>query len=184
MLAKRALCTLVTAAGACAMAGGAGSAATAAAGADGPPTPVLAGDESTFGESPPPAVTGDGRFVQNVPVDVPSFHGIEPSVGLVYDSRQGDGIAGRGWRLSGDSVVQRLARGRGAPGMDASDDFLLDGERLIPCAAQQIKGPSCTTGGTHSTERESYRRIGREGRDWVVSDTDGTRSTYESWPGT
>jgi Salmonella virulence plasmid 65kDa B protein len=149
----------------------------------GPVTPVMAGDASTFGESPPPEVTDDGRFEQRIPVQVPSFHGLEPSVALVYDSREGDGIAGRGWRLSGDSFVRRFSHSRGAPRMDRSDDFLLDDERLIRCSQQRVKGISCMTGGTHSTERETFRRITRTGSSWLVWDRDGTRSEYVSWPG-
>ncbi|GAA3597745.1 hypothetical protein GCM10022295_92790 [Streptomyces osmaniensis] len=114
---------------------------------------------------------------------VPSFHGLEPSPGLTYDSRHGAGIAGWGWELSGDSSVQRVARGRGAPRMDESDDFLLDGERLVACTAQRKPGVSCRSGGTHSTERESYQRITRTGDGWSVWDRAGTLSTYVSWPG-
>jgi hypothetical protein len=62
-LKMRALWALIMTAAACAMAG---TAATAAANVGGgPPTPALAADASTFGESPPPAVTGDGRSVQS-----------------------------------------------------------------------------------------------------------------------
>nr|WP_240634657.1 FG-GAP-like repeat-containing protein [Streptomyces dengpaensis] len=152
-------------------------------GSGGPETPLTAGDSSVFGESPPGGTTDDGRFVQQVPVSVPSFHGLEPSPGLTYDSRHGAGIAGLGWDLSGDSSIQRVARGRGAPRMDGSDDFLLDGERLVACQAQAKPGVSCRSGGTHSTERETYRRIARTGDGWLVWDRGGTLSTYTSWLG-
>ena len=147
----------------------------------GPATPVIAGGASTFAESPPGEVTGDGRFRQSVPVAVPSFHNLTPTVGLVYDSRSGNGIAGWGWQLTGDSEIRRLSRGRGAPRMDSSDDYTLDGQRLIPCADQPVKGVSCSTGGTHSTERETFQRITWTGSEWRVTDKDGTVSTYRSW---
>jgi RHS repeat-associated protein len=160
------------------------SPAAASPAGPGPATPVLAGEASTFAESPPGEVTGDGRFRQSVPVAVPAFHNLTPAVGLVYDSRSGNGVAGWGWQLAGDSEIRRLSRGRGAPRMDASDDYALDGQRLIACASQQVKGVSCTAGGTHSTERETFRRITWTGSDWRVTDKDGTVSTYRSWSGT
>jgi RHS repeat-associated protein len=149
----------------------------------GPETPLVAGDAQTFGESPLPEVTGDGAFRQPVPIEVPSMHGLEPELGLVYDSQAPNGPAGTGWGLTGDSTIQRLSRWRGAPRMDPSDQFVLDGQRLIPCAIQPAPGISCQTGGTHSTERESFRRITRTADTWLVWDRHGTRSRYESWSG-
>lgn len=160
------------------------SPAVASSAGPGPATPVLAGDESTFAESPPGEVTGDGRFRQSVPVAVPAFHNLTPTVGLAYDTRVGNGIAGWGWQLTGDSEIRRVSRGRGAPRMEASDDYTLDGQRLIACTSQLFKAVSCRTGGTHSTERETFRRITRAGSLWRVTDKDGTVSTYRSWPGT
>ena len=149
----------------------------------GPETPLFAGAETTFSESPPAEVTLDGRFVQRVPVDVPTFHGLEPRIGLEYDSRAGNGVAGWGFRLVGDSTIERLSRGRGTPRMTASDVFLLDGMRLVPCDAQPTPGVSCRGGGTHSTETETFQRIRREADRWLVWSRDGTLSTYTSWPG-
>ncbi|TGS89977.1 hypothetical protein EN820_54385, partial [bacterium M00.F.Ca.ET.177.01.1.1] len=42
--------------------------------------------------------------------------------------------------------------------------------------------PSCSTGGTHATENESYRRIELNGttNEWKVTDRDGTVSTFRS----
>ncbi|TPM12569.1 toxin TcdB middle/N-terminal domain-containing protein, partial [Mesorhizobium sp. B2-3-5] len=42
--------------------------------------------------------------------------------------------------------------------------------------------PSCSTGGTHATENESYRRIALNGttNEWKVTDRDGTVSTFRS----
>ena len=122
--------------------------------------------------------SADGGFHHQVRVEVPVFQGLEPEVGLDYSSAAGAGVAGWGWQLVGDSTIQRTARGRGASAGNGTDEFVLDGERLVPCASQQVKEPSCLAGGTHSTERETFKRIRREGTVWDVSSRTGVRSRY------
>src|SRR6266567_6543279 len=39
-----------------------------------------------------------GTLSQQVKIEVPPFHGLEPSLGLVYDSADGNSVAGVGWR--------------------------------------------------------------------------------------
>jgi RHS repeat-associated protein len=134
-------------------------------------------------------VLPDGSYHQTLAVDVPAFHGLEPRVGVGYASGAGNGLAGWGWSLFGDSSIERTSRGRGVPALDSSDVFTLDGLELIPCAKQKTPGPSCIAGGTHSTERETFRRVTFESPTWSVWDTNGTRSTYRdaspsSAPGT
>jgi RHS repeat-associated protein len=129
--------------------------------------------------APRNSVGADGRFHHQVRVEVPAFHGLEPEVGLDYSSAAGAGLAGWGWQLVGDSTIQRTARGRGAPAGNGVDEFVLDGERLIPCANQVVKGPSCIAGGTHSTERETFKRIRQEGTIfWDVTSREGVRTRY------
>src|SRR4051812_34544128 len=45
------------------------------------------------------AVGEEGAFLTSVSIKVPAFHGIEPGVGLSYDSGRPDGVVGVGWRL-------------------------------------------------------------------------------------
>ncbi len=164
----------------------------------GPPQAARADGDSATGGLPDstatPSMTGtvgaDGVYRHGLILDVPSFHGLEPRVGIDYASggRKND-LAGWGWSLTGDSVIERTSRGRGVPALDASDVYRLDGNDLIPCASQQVKGPSCLAGGTHSTERETFQRVSVEGPTWLVWDTNGIRSTYRdrspsSAPGT
>jgi hypothetical protein len=54
--------------------------------------------ENLAGVSPNGEVNPAGSFVQRVPVAVPNYHGLEPSVGLIYDSSFRDGPLGWGWR--------------------------------------------------------------------------------------
>ncbi len=120
-----------------------------------------------------------GSFSTAVPIQVPGFHGIAPSLALTYNSSRGNGLAGVGWSLSGLSVIERASPGKGTPAYDGSDIFLLDGQELVPCVTGTIS-PSCDTGGTHATEVESYIRIKQDttANTWEVTGRDGTLTTY------
>ncbi len=122
-----------------------------------------------------------GSFSTSVPIQVPGFHGIAPRLALTYNSSRGNGLAGVGWSLSGLSVIERASPGKGTPAYDGSDIFLLDGQELVPCVAGTMS-PSCDTGGTHSTEVESYLRIKQDAtaNTWEVTGRDGTRTTYSA----
>jgi RHS repeat-associated protein len=122
------------------------------------------------------AVDGDGTFSTSVPVTVPAFHGIEPSVALSYDSARPDGLVGVGWRLGAASYIARAGGHGGAPHFDDTDVFILDGEKLIRCA------PSCATGGTHETRRRDFTRITSDGKRWTRWRPDGVRLVYEPLP--
>jgi RHS repeat-associated protein len=119
---------------------------------------------------------GDGTFSTSVPVAVPAFHGIEPSIGLSYDSARPDGLVGMGWRLDATSYVARTGAHGGAPRFDDTDVFTLDGEKLVRCA------PSCATGGTHETRRRDFTRISFDGKRWTRWRPDGVRLVYEPLP--
>ena len=122
-----------------------------------------------------------GSFSTAVPIAVPPFHGIEPSLALTYNSSRGNGFVGVGWALSGLSVIERASPGRGAPRHDANDIFLLDGQELIECVAGTVS-PSCDTGGSHATKVESYLRIKQDttANTWEITGRDGTRTTYSA----
>ncbi|PWW67108.1 RHS repeat-associated core domain-containing protein [Actinokineospora spheciospongiae] len=126
-------------------------------------------------------VTPGGAFSDKIPISVPAFHGITPELSLGYESSGGNGWVGVGWRVDGVGEIERAGAGRGAPRYDATDVFVVGGEELVPCATGSAS-PSCTTGGTHSTENESYARFaltgtGAAGR-WTVTAKDGTRRVY------
>ncbi|HEY3359369.1 MAG TPA: FG-GAP-like repeat-containing protein, partial [Polyangia bacterium] len=128
-----------------------------------------------------------GGYTDRVPLAVPAFHGVEPSLGLSYMSSAGQGTAGVGWALAGVSVIERAAPGRGTPAYGASDIFLLDGVELVPCAAGSVS-PSCTTAlaaygasaGYYSTKVESYTRIKYVSgtNTWAVTQKSGVVATY------
>src|SRR5262249_20767440 len=83
--------------------------------------------------SPHGNVAPTGSYLQRVPLDVPGYHGLEPVVELVYESSNRDGSVGWGWRLSADSSINRVSRRSGIPHLDFTDQYLLDGELLVPC---------------------------------------------------
>src|SRR5690606_35533975 len=114
-------------------------------------------------------------------IEVRAFREITPDLALRYDSSDGNGWVGVGWRLEGVGVVERASPGTGAPKYNTGDIYLLDGEELVPCATGSVS-PSCTTGGTHSTKVENYLRIALtgtgQGSRWTVTLKDGTRRVY------
>jgi len=128
--------------------------------------------------SPRAEVTADGSFYQRVPLAMPVYHGLEPEVGLEHSSSFGNGVVGWGWRLLGEQVVERVAKRTGIPRMNATDEFQLNGNTLIPCGQQSPLGVSCASGGTHGLERETYQRVSKEGPDWLVWERDGIRSRF------
>jgi Salmonella virulence plasmid 65kDa B protein len=69
-------------------------------------------------------VSPGGSFSTEVAVEVPSFHGIEPSVSLTYDSTRPDGLVGVGWRLNAASYVARSGMHGGTPRFDDTDVFM------------------------------------------------------------
>jgi RHS repeat-associated protein len=132
-----------------------------------------------------------GSYQTSYPIKIPSYHGLEPDLGLTYDSSTGNGLVGVGWKLAGFSYIQRASPGKGAPNYDESDVFFLDGMELIPCE-EMMQSPSCnySVDNPHyipyTTKTESYRRIafdphttGTGGGAWYVWNKDGTKTTYE-----
>ncbi|MES0158143.1 hypothetical protein NKJ81_32205, partial [Mesorhizobium sp. M0018] len=135
-----------------------------------------------------PKSSGNGNLGYAIGIDVPDFHGIEPSIALTYESSRRtktgglyQGWLGYAWGLGGSDVIERASPGYGMPAFTTSDIYLLDGQAMVACVAGMVS-PSCSIGGTHATENESYRRIALNGttNEWKVTDRDGTVSTFRS----
>ena len=127
-----------------------------------------------------PVTTYQGNFTTRVDIDVPEFHGLEPRLALQYDSAAKNGMLGFGWHLDGFSQIERASLHYGAPLYDSTDIYLLDGAEVYPCSALATGNPSCATGGTHGTARESYVRIQKDNtaNTWEVWAKNGTHLTY------
>jgi len=147
-------------------------------------------DVETFAQAPllDPRDFGTGAFKQSIKLDVPAFHGLEPSISLDYQSGlplqysgSGSGWLGVGWRLRGIPVIERGVHGGGTPEFDTNDVYLLSGDELIACTAG-IVSPSCSAGGTHASRVESYQKIVYSSTTnyWTVWAKDGTK--YEFRP--
>jgi RHS repeat-associated protein len=122
-----------------------------------------------------------GAAGESVAIQVPPFHGIEPRLGLSYSSEARNGFAGMGWSLTGVSVIERVNPKYGYPQGDAYDTFQLDGQPMALCEAGTPWStyPSCATGGTHYTVKESYLRIKKVSDTlWEVHGKDGTKTEF------
>ncbi len=144
--------------------------------------PAPAAAQESIDAVPPPVTLVPARpFVgaaqHRVELDVPAWHGLEPALALAYASSARLGTLGFGVTLEGTSIIERVSPTRGAPTYGAADTYLLDGEPLLACAAGNTS-PSCTTGGTHATRRESFARISKAGTAWTVTSPTGVVSRY------
>lgn len=135
-----------------------------------------------------PKNSGNGNLGYAIGIDVSAFHGLEPAIALNYNSSRKtklgglyQGWLGYAWAFDGFDVIERASPGYGLPAFNTSDIYLLDGQAMVACVAGMVS-PSCSTGGTHATENESYRRIALNSttNEWTVTDRDGTVSTFRS----
>ncbi|MGW7081722.1 SpvB/TcaC N-terminal domain-containing protein [Streptomyces sp. NPDC054866] len=99
---------------------------------------AIRGIDEKFTATP---ATGTGSF--SVPVATsPGRSGFGPLLSLSYDSGAGNGMFGFGWSLSPSAITRRTDRG--LPRYDdvhpESDDFLFNGEELVPELARQPDG--------------------------------------------
>ncbi|MFO0335370.1 MAG: FG-GAP-like repeat-containing protein [Pseudomonadota bacterium] len=133
-----------------------------------------------------------GDYVERIPIAVPSFRGLEPSLAFVYSSNAGRGLLGAGWALDGFSQVRRTSQGRGLAGSAGPDVFELDGVELLPCATspadpRRAASPSCRHPApaplvAYTARIETHRRIAFDptpaGGAWHVWSRSGDRAVY------
>ena len=99
----------------------------------------LVGNDGVVGAIPGQlSVNQIGAATYTVPIDVPAgINGMQPNLALSYNSMAGNGIVGWGWNIAGLSVITRTGKtiyfdGKvEGVGYTASDNFVLDGQRLI-----------------------------------------------------
>lgn len=131
-----------------------------------------------------------GAFTTSVPIQVPTFHGLQPALSLRYSSQSGDGWLGEGWTLDGTSLIARQSGVHGVPSWTDADHYTLDGNDLVACAGGSDRvtaSPSCahsvagTTG--YTTTIETFERVafitGSDGGTWTVWRTNGDVMTYQ-----
>ncbi|MEZ4361599.1 MAG: FG-GAP-like repeat-containing protein [Kofleriaceae bacterium] len=118
-----------------------------------------------------------GAAEHSVELTTPRFKDLAPTLAITYSSSSKNGWLGLGMRLEGLSRIERVSANLGAPHYDATDLYLLDGERLLPCRAGST-APSCTSGGSFTTRHEQFSRIARVGTTWTITSPSGVVSTY------
>lgn len=79
-----------------------------------------------------------GSATYTIPIEIPpGTAGLQPSVGITFNSMAGDGIMGKGFSLTGSSCISRSANTLFHNGyikdisFNSSDQYTLDGSRLI-----------------------------------------------------
>lgn len=127
--------------------------------------------ESLAGELPahdPTVTTGlgsagvsGGSASYEIPIALPpGRNGMQPSVSLSYGSRSGNGIAGMGWNISGQSSISRCPSTLEQDGvikpvdLTSNDKLCLDGQRLLTTS-----GTYGAVNATYDTELDSFVRV-------------------------
>jgi hypothetical protein len=116
------------------------------------------------------AASSDGAATYSYPIWVPQGRaGIQPSLSLIYSSRNRNGLLGAGWSLQGLSVITRCRRDLARDGNNAAvqftqdDAFCLDGQRLVvaPPSVRTEGTPECGKGDVVElrTEEDHFVRI-------------------------
>lgn len=112
------------------------------------------------------AVTPVGSASYSIPIQVPPGVGdMQPRLALSYDSHQGNGMLGVGWKLAGLSQITRCPRTkaqdsfRGSVNNDAGDRFCLDGRRLMV-----VSGIYGAADSEYRTELEVFSKITARGQ--------------------
>jgi RHS repeat-associated protein len=117
--------------------------------------------DATVGAVPGAADVSGGAATYTMPIEVPpGRNGMQPMLSLDYSSRNGNGVAGFGWKLSGASSLTRCGRTLDQDGitrgvrLDGSDRLCLDGERLVA-----TEGGYGNVGAIYRTELDRFARV-------------------------
>ncbi|MCK9562083.1 MAG: FG-GAP-like repeat-containing protein, partial [Bacteroidales bacterium] len=107
-------------------------------------------------------VSPSGAAVYSIPFFAPlGTNGMQPSIGIAYNSQVANGILGVGWNITGLSTITRTGKTIHHDGkvegivFDNSDNFMLDGQRLISVGTKDNNGWQTE----YRTEIESFAKI-------------------------
>lgn len=106
-------------------------------------------------------VSASGSASYVIPIAVPpGINGLAPELALTYGHRQGEGVAGVGWGISGLSAISRCGKTPaqnetyGSVLLQQDDRFCLDGNQL-----RLVSGAYGVAGSTYRTEIDLMARI-------------------------
>ncbi|MBL0049726.1 MAG: VCBS repeat-containing protein [Bacteroidetes bacterium] len=121
------------------------------------------------------SITGSASY--NIPIEIaPGTNGMEPQIGLSYNSNLTNGILGRGWSISGISAISLVNKSYYYDGkkegilFDGDDPIALDGNRLIPSPANGVN--------TYRPERENFTLTTKVGNYYKVQTKAGLTMFY------
>ena len=140
------------------------------------PVATLAATDADVPEATGADQTSSGDLSYPVPISVPGFRGIEPSLGLSYRSRgaghrSAGSVLGAGWVLNGFSEIRRASKGRGLPFyIDEHDSYMLDSEELILLFGYRPRAfqPRLCHRGRHLCRPDRVLSADRAVRKWSV----------------
>jgi RHS repeat-associated protein len=140
-------------------------------------------------EAPRANSSGDARL--SYPIQLPpGRNGMQPQLGLSYDSSGGIGWVGLGWDLATAAVT--VDTRWGVPRYEAAaetETYGLNGVQLTPVAHRGQPAARTPEKLFHARVEGQFRKIVRHGTGptnywWEVTDKDGTRSFYGGNPDT
>lgn len=146
-----------------------------------------------------------GELKYKVDIAMPSFRGLEPKLGLIYNSQitgksGAESVMGPGWNLKGFSAIERVSSLRGAPTYKSGEDILLlDGMEMLKCTSSSFKvagatigyasshvksnaSAGCSAGGDFTTLNETYFRIkyNQSANQFELTQKNGVKFIYQS----
>src|ERR1035437_2357701 len=132
------------------------------------------------------SVTPTGAATYQIPIEVPlGINGMQPQIGIAYNSQGGFGALGVGWDIAGESAVTIGGKNIYFDGLNdgiklnTTDALYLDGQRLI-----LLSGTHFQVGAVYGTETENYTRvkIAESSETWaiyfIVATKDGKTIEY------
>lgn len=123
-----------------------------------------------------------GAASYSIPINIPpGRQGMQPSVGLSYNSRAGNGTLGMGWSLSAGSSISRCPSTVAQDGISKgvtyndTDRLCLDGQRLVKTGGNGLLDDYWASGSQYSTELDSFVRVTLNGNN---ADTGGCTASF------
>lgn len=120
-------------------------------------------------------VNESGAATYTIQFEVPAgINGLQPNVGLIYNSQAGNGVAGMGFSIFGGSVITLCAKDyyhdKESKGLSWENKYYaLDGARLIE-----------TSNNNYVLENSPYTIIEKSNNGFLVKYTNGTTFYYSS----
>jgi len=130
-------------------------------------------------------VAPDGAAGYNIPISVPPGVGqMQPTLSIIYNSKNKNGLLGVGWSFTGTSSISRCSqtfaqdgRSRGV-NLDYIDRLCLDGQRLVA-----VSGAYGADGTEYRTEIDSFIKVTGHGNfnsasSWFEAKTKSGQTFY------